>query len=331
MLFHPLTIAVLLFDLLSLIVLFSAFRISLRFVLGSNTDDREVFSIAPGRFVFVLQCISFLLLLFAVSLIFPPILTGIMCGTGVLKISGETGVRMLLVRICTLLVLFVWYQLDSASRELPEKDMKMIAAKGMLFSVPFVVLGVWLSAKTLWLLNTGVSGDCCSLAYGATDTGEKFSFSPDIWLFFLTLFSVVLCLLALFVASKKESSQRLIAITSCCGIVWCLPASVCLLYYFSAYYYGVSQHPCFWCLFLPGNYFVGYPLFIAMTLVFFQSVVLFVYGRFAFFKPHLLGWSRKKMRKSAGLIIAGMLLYFLLTLFPALFFQGTLKLVSHHF
>ncbi len=313
MLFHPLVIAVLFLDLLSLIVLFSAIRILLQFILGNKTDDGAKVRISPGRCVLVLQCVSFLLLLVGVSLIFPPILTGIMCGTGVLKISGETGVRMLLVRICTLLVLFVWYQLDSASRELPEKDMKMIAAKGMLFSVPFVVLGVWLSAKTLWLLNTGVSGDCCSLAYGATDVGGKFSFNPDIWLLFLTVSSIGLFLLALFVASKKESSQRLIAITSCCGIVWCLPASVCLLYYFSAYYYGVSQHPCFWCLFLPGNYFVGYPLFFAMTLVFSQSVVLFVYGRFSIFKPQLLGWSRKKMRKSAGLIIAGMLLYFLLT------------------
>lgn len=318
MLFHPLVIAVLLLDLLSLIGLFSAFWTSLQFVLGNKMDDGEKVRISPGRLVLVLQCVSFLLLLVGVSLIFPPILTGIMCGTGVLAISGETGVRMLLVRIGTLLALFVWYQLDSASTEFPKNDMKMIAAKGMLFSVPFVVLGVWLSAKTLWLLNTGVSGDCCSLAYGSTGVGGKFTFHPGVWLSFLTILSVILFMTALFAASKKELSQRLIVLTSCCGIVWCLPATVCLLYYFSVYYYGVSQHPCYWCLFLPGNYFIGYPLFFAMGIVLSQSFAIFVYGRLSFFKPQLADWSREKRRKSASFIISGMLVYFLLTISPVI-------------
>jgi hypothetical protein len=179
------------------------------------------------------------------------------------------------------------------------------------------VLGVWLSAETLWLLNVGASGDCCSIAYGSLAAGSNHIFNSAVWLFSLIVFSVVLFLSALFVLCTKGLSQRLITLTGCCGIGWCLPASVCLLYYFSAYYYGVSQHSCFWCLFLPGNYCVGYPLFAAMGIILSQSVAILLYGRLSFLKPQLLEWTREKIRKNAMLLIVGTLIYFLLTIGPA--------------
>jgi hypothetical protein len=327
-LFHPLSIAVILADLVSLYFLFPVLYLSIRFLLQETMDDKEsVFSAMHlgtvtrnGRFVLVLQSVSFLLILFGFSFIFPPILTGIMCGAGVLQISGETGSRMLLVKMGVLLVLYLWYQIDLANRELPQKNLSMATSKAMLCCVPFVLLGVWLTIKTLWVMNLGQSGNCCTIAYGASAAGG-FSFNPVVWLPLLAVLSIVLLLLALLGISKRQLSQHLITYLLCSALLWCLVALMCLRYFFSAYYYGVTQHHCLWCLFLPGNYSVGYPFFFIMAIMLSQGISVFVHGRIVLSQPGLSDWVGQKIRQSGWMIIAGMISYFLLTLIPIVFWK----------
>jgi len=241
-----------------------------------------------------------------------------MCGTGVLQISGETGVRMLLVRMCSLLALYVWYQVDLANNALRKRDLDTAVARSMLLCTPFVLLAVWLTVKTFLLLNMGANGDCCSLAYGTPAGGGGFVFNRNLWLFCLAAASTVLLLISLYALSQKQLSSRLVLLSTSSGIFWCLSASVCLIYFFSAYYFGVTQHHCLWCLFLPGNYSIGYPLFFAMALVFCQSISIFVHDRLARSLPQLSAWSQNRMQRSCRLIIAGLFFYMSLTIFPAI-------------
>ena len=328
MLFHPLSIAVILADVASLYFLFSALSLSIRLLLqDADADSRrnalpvikQESVTGNGRLVLILQCLSFLLILLGVSLFFPPVLTGIMCGTGVLQIGGETGVRMLLVKICALLALYVWYQIDRANRQLPAREMDMAAAKAMLCCVPFALLSVWLTIKTLWVLNAGQSGDCCSLAYGAAANGS--SVNLKLWLLLLAGFSLILFLFGIAAAGKKKIVPLQLMATPGGGFLWVVTASVCLYWFFSAYYYGVSQHHCLWCLFLPGNYSVGYLFFIILAVVLSQSIFVFVHGRIAMLQPALSIWSRRKMQQSGRLIIIGMIVYFLLILIPVLLWK----------
>ena len=327
MLFHPLSIAVILTDAVSCYFLFAAFSSSIRVLLQDGEADeqesplsviREESISRNGRFILLLQCLSLLFMLFGISLVFPPILTGIMCGTGVLQISGETGVQMLLVKICTLLVLHVWYLIDRAKQELPAGKMDMAAAKAMLCSVPFVFLSVWLTVKTLWVMNMGQSGDCCTLAYGAAADGS--SVNLNLWLTLLGGSTLVLFLFGAGAGKRNPIPIQLFAVLAG-GVLWGLAATVCLDYFFSAYYYGVSQHHCLWCLFLPGNYGVGYLFFFVLALVLSQSSALFVNGRIAMSQGELVKWTGMKRQQSGMLIIAGIFVYFLLTLLPVLLWK----------
>jgi len=323
MLFHPLSIAVLVTDSVSLFFLFRTLSISIRFLVHETDGRGQLLSSAVtqeklslnGRLVFALQVLSFLLMLLGVSLVFPPILTGIMCGTGVLQISGETGVRMLLVKGSALLILHLWWQIDLANREHSRKGLSQATARAILCCVPFVLLGIWLSLGTLWAMYRGQSGDCCTLVYGASASGG-FVFNPAIWLSLLAANSIIVLLSAFRAISNKRFSSRMEAFFLCNLLCWCVLATFNLFYFFSAYYYGVTQHHCLWCLFLPGNYSVGYLFFIIVAIMLSQVVTVFVAGRLVAFRAELSGWAAQKVRRSSFLIIAGMIAYFLLTLIP---------------
>ncbi len=107
MIYHPLSLSLLSLDLLSLYFLVSALFVSIGVVLhwtpGTATTEQILLGSAAetaslqGRIVFVLQLLSFILILFAFTTVFPGLIPGAMCGTGVLQASGETGLRMLLV------------------------------------------------------------------------------------------------------------------------------------------------------------------------------------------------------------------------------------------
>jgi hypothetical protein len=325
MLSHPLSIIIIITELCSLYFLFSALTFSIRYLLQETEEERKkctpVISdgnvTRSGRLVLLLQCVASGLLLLGISLVFPPILTGIMCGTGVLQISGETGIRMLLVKLCALLDLYVWYVIDCANRELPDKQLTSATSRAMLCCVPFVLMGVWLSVKTLWVLNQGQSGDCCTIAYGAAVVGGV-PFTLSFWLIFLAVISIVLIFFVLRILVVEKLFSFLLMMSLCGGLVWCLTASLCLRYFFTAYYYGVTQHHCLWCLFLPRNYYVGYGFFLVFAIVFSQSVNIFVTGHVALMQNELSAWARKKIRKSTLLVIAGMIFYFLLILIPVI-------------
>lgn len=328
MLFHPLSIAVVFVDTISLYFLFFALFHSIRFLL-QETDGCgvSVSSLATlekisinGRLVLALQGISFLLIILGISLVFPPILTGIMCGTGVLQISGETGVRMLLVKVSALLILHLWWQIDLANRELARKELNQAIAKAMLCSVPFVLLGVWLSVSTLWALDRGQSGDCCTLAYGASVSGGV-TFNPVVWFSLLAATSIIVLFFAFRAIGNRQFSSRVRIFFLCNLILWCMLASFNLFYFFSSYYYGVTQHHCFWCLFLPGNYSVGYLFFFVMAIMLSQVITVFVVGRLVVSHTELSGWVAQKRRRSGLLIIAGMITYFLLILIPVVVWQ----------
>jgi len=328
MLFHPLSILIIITELCSLYFLFSALTFSIRFLLQETGEERKKCTLAiseenmtrNGHLVLLLQCVASGLLLLGISLVFPPILTGIMCGSGVLQISGETGIRMLLVKLCALLGMYVWYVIDCANRELPEKQLTPATSRTMLCCVPFVLMGFWLSIKTLWVLNLGQGGDCCTIAYG-TAAGGGIPFTLSFWLISLAVISTVLFFSLLCILAVEKRSSFLFLVSLCSSLIWCLTASLCLRYFFTAYYYGVTQHHCLWCLFLPRNYYVGYCFFCVLVLVLSQSVRIFVTGRIALLRKELSAWARRKIRQSALLIIAGMILYFLLILIPMIFWK----------
>ena len=323
MLSHPLSIAIVLLELGSLYFLARAALPASRLLLkessgngaqGVADSDMEASSVNGYR-LFIVQAVAFFLALIGISLVFPPILTGIMCGTGVLQISGDTGIRMLLVKGLLLLSLYVWAQVDLVRRTLSEEHLDAGCAKGLICTVPFVVLGVWLSIETLWALGHGQSGDCCTIAYGGTLKGSLLLDSS--WLLGgLALLSILVLAYGICVVRNSAIATWLYALGGGVILVWCVVAYFAMVYFFSAYYYGVTQHHCPWCLFLPGNFGIGYPLTLAMALLLSQGAALVIRNRINCLYPLPVEWLQRKNRISGLLILAGMVVYFLVSLIP---------------
>ncbi len=318
MLFHPLSLVINIIDLLSLYFLFAAFLPSFRFVLQESAEGTLENCGRNGNILFLLQSVSFALTIVGISLVYPPILTGIMCGTGVIHMAGETGTRMLIVRLCVLLVLYIWHLIERCNTKGKQRPLNMALARGMLLVCPFVLLAVWLNMQMVWTLSHGASADCCTVVYGGTATG-LFSISVTVWLIFLVLLSVLLLGLAVGVVFKKSVSQALLIVLLLIGVLWCLVASVCLYTFFAKLYYGGAPHRCLWCLFLPANSSVGYLFLVTIGAVFFQSNAILVRARLARYVPEMAEEQNSRMRRGGIVILAAVLVYVLLTIGPLLF------------
>lgn len=332
MIWHPLALSFLSLDLLTCYFLFWALLTSGRIVLhwsAGSANSRQILlesaaetASLQGRICIVLLVCSFVLILFGIATVFPKMVPGAMCGTGVLQASGETGLRMLLVRIGGLLCLFIWYQLDRNNRLLQDGLLSEAVAKAMLLSSPFVIMGVVLTLKMVWQLNVEQAVDCCAVVYdqfGSTREAQStLGGSDGFWLSCLGVLSILLFGGALLLVFRSAPIKVLIAVLFPVALFWCGVASVSLVHIFSSYHYGVLHHHCPWCLFLPEHNSVGYPLFFAIAVVLLESIAVVVNHRISLLIPALENFVEKRMRQSGWRIVSAMICYFLFAIMPAL-------------
>lgn len=338
MIWHPLALSFISLDLLSCYFLFWALLTSGRIVLhwsAGAADSRQILLEAAaetaslqGRICMALQFCSFVLILFSIATVFPKLVPGAMCGTGVLQASGETGLRMLLVRAGGLIALFVWHQLDRNNRLLEEGLLSEAVAKGMLLSSPFILMGIVLSMQMVWQLNVEQAVDCCAVIYdqfgSAKEAALTMGGSDSQWLACLSILSILLFGGAFRLIMAPVVTAPLVYSLFCVALFWGATASITLVHIFSSYHYGVLHHHCPWCLFLPEHYSVGYPLFFAIGVVLLESVGLVVSHRSVLFVPELASFARKRMRQCGLRLAAAMFCYFLFAVVPALVWR-----VSH--
>lgn len=325
MIFHPLVLSVLAIDVLSLLFLASATVSAFRIVTQGPPHsagprqtpvegDAQTVSFR-GRAGLALLALATLLLLVGITGVFPKIVPGAMCATGVLQATQGAAGRALAVRGLALGLLAAWHLLGRLNRGQPDSPLASASARCLLLAGPVAVLAVYDTVQAVLRLDVNRPVDCCSAVYGklrSTEQAAGLSGIPDVyWIWGLALGGIAIILLGLYLwRMSRPLGSWATGLVSLGTILWIPVAVTALLRTFAPYLYRVPKHPCPWCLFLPQNRLVGYLLFGSLVLVALEACAALICSIVEATSPPLKSAARKRSRM-AGLRMALATLLFL--------------------
>jgi len=282
MIWHPLVLSVLTMDVLAAAFVSAAALSAMRIAGGWSPESSgesqislermaETVSI-QGRTCCVLLLASSLVLVAGITGVLPDLVPGAMCGTGVLQATKGAGGRALALRGLALGLLAAWHLLDRLNRSLPESPLATASARSLLLAGPAVILAVFDTLRAMLRLDVHRPVDCCSVVYdqvrSAGEAGGPSGIPDAYWIWGLSIGGAVIILLGLRLwRSSGPSDPRHTGLLALVTVLWVPVAATALVRSLAAYHYGVLQHRCPWCLFLPEHGLVGYPLFGALMLV----------------------------------------------------------------
>lgn len=324
MIWHPLVLAVLTLELVSLVLMGSAAIPYGRVLLDWDPDStgRRQISLEAAvegasvatRAALALTISSTLLFVGGVALVFPSLVTGAMCGTGVLQAMEGLGGQALLLHGLGLAVLWVWRTLDGLNRTPTRPPAMGAVARWQLLALPLLAAGALTTFRAFRQLDPQAPVSCCQVIYGrvgadgATDVLS--GFGGQAWLVLFALGAVVVVVLAGRAWLRATPSSLALPALTVVVWAWVPVAALYLVRVLTPYHYEVLDHPCPWCLFLPEHAVVGVPLFSALGLMLLESLSALTASRLAVAHPQLDGEARRR-QKWASLAIVGALLCFL--------------------
>lgn len=343
---HPLMVAVLVVDGLALLFALTAAVTHLRVLLGwepGSSDPRQIAlegatdaAAIAGRYALWAFVAATALLVLGISLVLPQLVSGAMCGTGVLTAMGGTGQRALALRGLALALLWVWRTLDALNRAAPRPPATPAVARWQLLALPLLALAVIDTARALWALDPARPVDCCQVVYDGFASSAQASttagLDDQVWIALTSAGGLVLLALAVLglrrLSRTVEVLPKLGATLALLAVAWAPVATVTLVRVLSAYHYQVLQHHCPWCLLLPEHWAVGYPLYGALLVVLLEALSALTAARFkpavvdvagsTLAETMLAEAARQRQRRAFVAIIVSVLLFAALTAGPAL-------------
>jgi len=326
MIWHPLVQAILALDLLSLLLLGLAAATAIQVLLfwrprsaaalQLRLEARMELASLQGRTVLVLQSLALVLLVVAIASALPPLVQGAMCGTGALNALGPDGKRLLLLRLIALALLSGWGTLDGLNRQAPQGPLSPAVAKGLLLTLPAVVLTVPLSLSAFLALDPARPVDCCAVVYDNLSTTQRAiqlrGLTDSALLAAMTGGGALLALLSLLLIRRPAAMISLPWLVTTATSLWAPLAGITLTRVLAPYHYGVLHHHCPWCLFLPAQHALGYPLWGSLLLIFLLGISPPILHGAVRPAPELLPAAQERLRR------CGIRLLLLLPLFLAL-------------
>jgi hypothetical protein len=278
-----------------------------------------------GRAAAFLQLLSLLLLVVAIASALPPLVRGAMCGTGALNALGPEGPRLLLLRLLALLLLYGWRVLDGLNRQSPQGPLTLAVAKGLLLALPAVALIPPLSFEAFLALEPGRPVDCCAVVYdnfsSLAQASRLWGVDNNLWLTAMlggtSLFAVLLLTLILRPAAMLAHAWTVTLATA----LWTPLAAIVLVRVLAAYHYGVLHHHCPWCLFLPTQNYLGYPLWGALLALLLLGLTPPLLRGAVLAAPELLPAAQRHLRRCGSWMLLLGLLFLALATGPALLWR----------
>jgi len=315
---HPLLMAVLVGDLISLLLLLAAAKTALKTVTEwapQSASGRQIGlerAVETGeltaKFALAAFLTSTLLLLAGITNVLPGVIPGAMCGTGVLQAAHGLGGSALFCRFLTLGIIYLWLVLEKLNSLQPDRPFAVGSARVLLLVVPFDVLAVSTTLQAVWQMDAHQPVDCCAVVYDQFQSlamaRQTAGIPNSLWLMAFWLLSILmlfsgLCALRAAGASGRVKISGWLALLA---LLWVPAAAVVLIKVFAAYYYQVLHHHCPWCLFLPDHKFVGIPLFFSLAVVVLEGPAAFITARIAAQYPQFIH-SATRRSQIAGLRI----------------------------
>lgn len=333
MIWHPVVISTVMLDIFTAILLFNAALKFLRIAAGwqpmtSNRvqlcmeADAESASI-QARWVFAVFLASSGLFVVGISNIFPDLVPGAMCGTGVMQAGRNIGLQAVVLRVTALIGLHIFRVLEKCNQRVPNAPITEYNSRFFLLIVPFVFLAMFSTFQTFYQMDIKEPVSCCAIVYEPLESIQKNGSNSStnriagLSIFFVT--GIIVFILSL--KMRRDQSIRKFGRTTLLvigSIVWTPAAYHMMLTIFAAYYFQVLHHRCLWCLFLPENYRVGFMLVGVMLVVPAEVVTAVLLKHVAKTYPVLADIAGSRVR-SAGLHVAvAELIFIALTLGPAI-------------
>ena len=336
MIFHPLLLSALVVDVLGMLFLWAAAFSAIGIVNGWSPESAtgtqillerraETVSI-QGRAGALLLLSSTLVLVIGITGVLPKLVPGAMCGTGVLQATQGAGGRALAVRGLALGLLAVWHLLDRLNRSQPDSPLATGAARALLLAAPAVFLAVMDTLRAFLRLDPHRPVDCCSVIYdqvrSATQAGSVSGIPDAYWIWGLVLGGAVVVFLgATLWRSRRQPGVRRAGLCSVATLLWIPVAATALVRSLAAYHYGVLQHRCPWCLFLPEHRLVGYLLFGALILAGAEATATLVCSMAAARLPALAKETLARSRAAGRRLAAAAVLFLALSGVPPILWR----------
>ena len=332
---HPLLLSVAAVDFVTLTALSAAlwalFPIAVRWAPGSA--DRGQLALErraeAGAFAVHIAAVSLLastlLLTIAFALGLPRVVSGAMCGTGVMQAMGGAGYRAMGLRLLALLCLSAWQMVEGLNHSQPEAPLTEAGVRVFLASAPAVLLALVDTVRALSALDTGLVVDCCAAVYDPVVAAGRSVFvggmADRLWVGAFFVLSVLAGAAAVWVkraASLPRVSPWLMAAAA---LLWAPAAAVSLVRVFSASIFGVLAHPCPWCLFLPEHAMVGFVQFGALAVAAREGIVAPVAIWAAGRDVTIRSAAADRLSQAAGRLLWSLGVFLTLTTGPALLWR----------
>jgi hypothetical protein len=336
MLLHPLLLTMLITDmiggLLALAVGLKAFQIAVHW--NPAEFDRKQLALEiqaeavnlQGQWVLGLLLFSTGLFVVGITNIWPAVVPGAMCGTGVMQAMGDSGNRALLFRLLALAVLFIWLAVHRINAARPEAPLTQTGARLLLVALPAYFPALYESFAAVLHVNVEQPVSCCAVVYDqfrSLQEAHSAAGLPDsVWLtgFLVGAGALLLTALLNFRAAAPLNGPKHIWLVVI-GAFWIPVAAVTLVQHLAAYHYGVLQHHCPWCLFLLEYRMVGYPLFGALTVMAFETLVVLWLPQLSGPAAELRAIAEQRIRKASLRIFGSTVVFLLLSALPPLYWR----------
>ena len=332
---HPLLLAVFITDVLAFLLVLAASVTAFRIALHWNPQDNgavqlrlqarsETAALAVAG-ALGLHLLATMALIYAMTNILSGLVPGAMCGTGVLQAMGDSGPRMMIFRLVSMTILWIWWRVESVNQALPEAPLVPVNARIVLLALPVLGLSLqasWLAAQTM---NFQQPVDCCAVVYNQFQTlreaRQTLGINSTVW---LTAFgaATVAMLTAAWSVWQAAFSRWANLILGALAMIWLPIAAVTLVRVLAAYHYGVLHHHCPWCLFLPEYYLMGFPIWVCWLLVAMEALTVLILSTLTRRQPRLVDHhARECAALAARNTLLAVLFFALLTVTPALWWR----------
>ncbi|MGD9017161.1 MAG: hypothetical protein PVH30_07240 [Desulfobacterales bacterium] len=335
MIVHPVVLAIMVSDGLVLALETGVFLFSFQALLNWNPASssrgqlrlearHESADIAAGG-AFWLFSLSTLGLVVAVANLFPDLVPGAMCGTGVLQSMGTPGPAALALRLAAFTLLYCRRTAIKINHSDPGSPATLWVARYQLIVFPVVAWAVVASGSALTEMDVDRPVNCCAVVYGAfrsAGAAGAWADVPDrLRLLAFGGTSLLIGSIPLVMARKRTPDVRQAAGLVLLTLFWMAASASALVYVLSAYMYEVLHHHCPWCLFLPIHGSIGFPLFAAWLLAGAESMAACMAAAHHRAFQQLEAVSLRRFRSAARRTAAAAAIFFAMSSAPAVLWR----------
>lgn len=275
---HPLTLAIWLTELTAwALYLAAAWRILTTVARWdpSRSDAEQLrrersleLATFQGCWVMALQAIVLVLVIAGISNVWVPMVSGAMCGTGVLQAMGSAGRQALALQAAALFIFYGWHVAAHLSRNPSDGIPALVPSRILLLIGPVMAVATMRWVQAVAAVSPHAPVSCCAVLYDQLrDAGQSNAmggslFHQNTWLLLASGATLVLAAWGLVMHRRSALPCKAFGLILPLFIAaWAYAVYQALIFGVAPYIFQILHHPCPWCLFLVDHGVVGLLLF----------------------------------------------------------------------